>query len=732
MTKHLTTNTPQTSNNLWLTLSATFWLAAGGLWLEFALLRTLSFWYANNQVQVAITIALLGVGIGAALSSHFASLRRRDVAAIIGWLTSVSVLIAVLGVARAAYLRPLILLLACLPFVGSGMLFSNLFSRANKQQRFWLYGADLVGAGVACLSAVTLLNVTGGVGGMAVSALSMALAASCLWLEPPTHRTVRNIIRNIIGTLVGLGAVLASIIGLNSIPLNLSALSDVKTLKDALTTGSIETTRWDSLARTDLVRDGLTRDGGRWLLYVDGAAASLIPIGDVSGDVGNMAFVPSLVDADDAVLLIGSGGGLDVALADAAGLTNLTAVELNSSSLTLTAQVSDIYQNSTVYNREGRSFIRYTDQQFDVIFLSHVIASAAERGAFALSEAYLYTQDAFADYWHALSETGHVAIKLYDEATLTRALITALAHLQSTGLSANDALLHTAAFLDSRAGIPILIVQKQPFDRDEAVTLAREAEARGFSLLLVPQLLTPPALESLADNEGSLEDVIAASSLDIRPTRDVRPYFFYFQAGLPPSLRPLLWLALACLLVVVGIILASPRRTVQTSVALTSAGFISLELTILQISRWFIGHPVIGLSAVLGTLLLTGGVGSAVAPRLGKLQGRLLGLLITGLLWLVGVAWVAQTDITLSPAWRVVLFCVSVCPLGLLMGGIFPSLLGRLEPQSVTSAWAISGLMSVAGSIAVTVLSFQTGTWGVAVFALLMYAGVFVNDMMRR
>jgi hypothetical protein len=723
VTKHLTTNTPKTSNNLWLTLSATFWLAAGGLWLEFALLRTLSFWYANNQVQVAITIALLGVGIGAALSSHFASLRRRDVAAIIGWLTSVSVLIAVLGVARAAYLRPLILLLACLPFVGSGMLFSNLFSRANKQQRFWLYGADLVGAGVACLSAVTLLNITGGVGGMAVSALSMALAASCLWLEQPTHRNLRKII----STALGLGVIIASIFGLNSLTLNLSALSDVKTLKDALTTGSIETTRWDSLARTDLVSDG-----GRWLLYVDGAAASLIPTGNVSEDVGNMAFVPSLTTPEATVLLIGSGGGLDVALADTAGLTNLTAVELNSSSLTLTAQVSDIYQNSTVYNREGRSFIRYTDQQFDVIFLSHVIASAAERGAFALSEAYLYTQDAFADYWDALSETGHVAIKLYDEATLTRALITALAHLQSTGVSANDALLHTAAFLDSRAGIPILIVQKQPFDRDEAITLAREAEARGFSLLLVPQLLTPPSLESLADNEGSLEEVIAASSLDIRPTRDVRPYFFYFQAGLPPSLRPLLWLALACLLVVVGIILASPRRNVQTSVALTSAGFISLELTILQISRWFIGHPVIGLSAVLGTLLLMGGVGSAMASRLGNMPKRLLGLLITGLLWFVGVAWVAQTDITLSPAWRVVLFCVSVCPLGLLMGGIFPSLLGRLEPQSVTSAWAISGLMSVAGSIAVTVLSFQTGTWGVAVFALLMYAGVFVNDMMRR
>jgi len=323
-----------------------------------------------------------------------------------------------------------------------------------------------------------------------------------------------------------------------------------------------------------------------------------------------------------------------------------------------------------------------------------------------------------------------VAIKLYDEATLTRALITALAQLQSTGLSVNDALLHTAAFLDTRAGVPLLIVQKQPFDRAGAIALARAAEGRGFGLLLLPHLLVPPPLEGLTTGETTLEDVIAASTLDVRPTRDIRPYFFYFQRGLPPSLMPLLWLGLACLLVVAGVIVSAETRSNQVSVALASAGFISLELTLLQVSRWFIGHPVIGLSAVLGTLLLLGGVGSALTPRLGKLRWRLGGLLVTGLVWVAVVMWVARAELSLAPAWRIWLFCVSVCPVALFMGGIFPSLLARLEPHNVARAWAISGLMSVASSIAVVVLSFQTGTWGVAAFALLMYAGVFANDML--
>lgn len=723
-------NTLQTTQNTpWLTLLATFLLAAGGLWFEFALLRTLSFWYANNQVQVAITIALLGVGIGAALASRFAPLQQARVAPGLAWLTSISVLAVVVAVARAADIRPLILGLACVPFVGSGMLFSNLFARAKQQQRFWLYGADLLGAGSACLTAVIVLNLVGGLGGMLASAFTLALAAGGLTLQPVSRRAV-------ISVLFGLVAVSSSIVAMGYLTPNLAALSEVKTLKDALTTSTLQASRWDSLARTDLLRDGGREgtpegvpEGGRWLLYVDGAAASVIPTGDVSGDIGSLAFVPTLTNSDDAVLLVGSGGGLDVALAADAGLTKLTAVELNRSSLALTRQVSDIYQQADVYAREGRTFIRYGGTQFDVIFLSHVIASAAERGAFALSEAYLYTQDAFADYWRALSDTGHVAIKLYDEATLTRALITALAHLQSTGLSVNEALLHTAAFLDGRAGVPLLIVQKQPFDRTNAIALARAAEQRGFGLLLVPHLLTPPPLEGLATAEATLTEVIAASRLNIRPTRDVRPYFFYFQPGVPPSLLSLAWLALACLLVVVVLIIFSQRHVVQGSVMLASVGFISLELAILQLSRWFVGHPVVGLSAVLGTLLVMGGIGSALAPRLGSMQRRLVGLLLMGLVWLGLVWWAARADVSLAPAWRVGLFCVSVCPLALFMGGIFPSLLARLEQQGVSRAWAISGLMSVAGSIAVAVLSFQVGSWGVAAFALLMYAGVLVNDV---
>jgi len=110
------------------------------------------------------------------------------------------------------------------------------------------------------------------------------------------------------------------------------------------------------------------------------------------------------------------------------------------------------------------------------------------------------------------------------------------------------------------------------------------------------------------------------------------------------------------------------------------------------------------------------------------MRGRVWGVLITGLVWWAGVWWAARADVTLAPAWRVGLFCVSVSPLALFMGGIFPSLLARLEQQGVSRAWAISGLMSVTGSIAVAVLSFRGGTWGVAAFALLMYASMLVNE----
>ena len=93
------------------------------------------------------------------------------------------------------------------------------------------------------------------------------------------------------------------------------------------------------------------RDGARYV-FLDGGAGSLVPGPDPArwrGDVGALAF---LVDGSPPgeprrALLIGTGGGLDVAQARAAGVADVTAVEVDAAAVELVralgAGAGDVY-----------------------------------------------------------------------------------------------------------------------------------------------------------------------------------------------------------------------------------------------------------------------------------------------------------------------------------------------------------------------------------------------------
>src|SRR5690606_32943928 len=124
---------------------------------------------------------------------------------------------------------------------------------------------------------------------------------------------------------------------------------------------------------------------------------------------------------------------------------------------------------------EGRSALRRDDNRYELIFLSQVLTLSAERDGLALVENAVYTVEAFQDYFAHLAEDGQIALKLYDESTLTRALSVALAALREQGLSDAEAITHTAAFLDPSDNIPLLLVRRQPFAHSDALALGAVA-----------------------------------------------------------------------------------------------------------------------------------------------------------------------------------------------------------------------------------------------------------------
>ena len=702
--------------------------------LEIALTRVLSVVYFYAYVYVVLSVAVLGVGLGAALATARPAWRQTERLALWAALAGLAALLLTVLVVFAASLplRLVVLAGATVPFIFLGLALAAAFSTFSQESPR-LYWADLGGAGLGALLAAPLLNLLGGLNGMLAAAGLLALSG--LAFPRPASRLTAPLVC----TLVSLA--LFGNLAFGWLELDLRTLNTPKPVQSQLREGAeLIKTRWDAFARTDLVR---RPDTGAYYLYMDGGAGSLVP--DTAqpekwrGDIGSFPF---LAGRPESVFLIGPGGGLDVALAKLGGAEDITAVEVNRASVALARglepTLGNIYGGTEVYIDEGRSVLRRQNRLYDLILLSHVVTQAAEVRGYALTENGLYTVEAFEDYLDHLTPGGELAVKLYDELTLTRALLTALQALKERDLSEAEGARHLLALLDTRAEppIPLLIVKKEAIDRAEAVRLARAAENLGFALLYVPGLLANPPLDGVLEGRTGLEGIIAsAADVNLRPTTDDWPFFYLFERGLPGALKPLLYGLGGGLLLGLLALGVRQRRVTQPLpraapllFAALGFGFMVTEVGLLQRVGLFLGHPTLALSVVLGTLLVGGGMGSLLGGKLplrDTLTVALSGFAVAAALALWNSLW------PLSDAFRgaemplrVLLTTLSLAPLALLMGVPFPVALravGRSGASHVALAWAVNGAASVVGGVGATALALLFGFESVVLSGVVAY-----------
>jgi hypothetical protein len=123
-----------------------------------------------------------------------------------------------------------------------------------------------------------------------------------------------------------------------------------------------------------------------------------------------------------------------------------------------------------------------------------------------------------------------------------------------------------------------------------------------------------------------------------------------------------------------------------------------------------VDHPTIAFVVVLAVLLVFSGVGSLLAPRLGR---WVIPALVLYLVLLLAVLPVAQNvllgyDLPL----RLVAICLLFAPLGLLMGVPFPTgiaMLRRTAPSLIPWAWGVNGCASVVASILTALVALEWG-----------------------
>ena len=584
--------------------------------------------------------------------------------------------------------------------------------------------ADLLGAGLGALLAIPLLNQFGAVNAALVAVVGFALAGLYFAIG-----------RRALLAMASLGLAAAAF-GANAtanfLQVDMADLTGEKPIVAALQDGGeILETKWDAFARTDLLDPG----GGKPLrIYVDGGAASIMPSQAHSSELmRDIGFFPFATEQPERVFILGPGAGLDVYFALQGRAESVMAVEVNRSAVETAdewrAYNGGVYQSPgvEVIIDDGRSALRRSGDEYDLIYLSQVVTLAAERGGYALTENAVYTADAFAEYLAHLADEGQIALKLYDEVTLTRALSTALAALRLQGLDDQTALHHMMAFVDERSTppAPLLLIGAEAFDEDDSLVLGAIARDVGFRPLLLPHVLMQTPLDQVANGDQTFDAIITASEADLSAPTDDRPYFFQLERGVPVSLRPLAAVVALLSLLLVAAYVVYCRRSLGASTAYLplyfaalGVGFIALEIYAIHQTRLFLGHPTVAVTLVLVTFLVGGGIGSGLSQLPSARSLRQRPPLITALVVLFAVLWtmfwplLSREFYAAGLQLRAAVVVLSLLPLTLVLGIPFPQALeiaGKIGLRHIAVAWSVNGVMTVVGSVASVVLSIMLG-----------------------
>jgi spermidine synthase len=742
------------------------------LLLELALTRLFSVVLFYHFAFLAISIALLGLGAGGVfaylLKTRLARVPTRTLAArlcmvnaALVWLVLEIVLhvpVALTVTGKNFLHLSVLYLAAAVPFFLTGLLFSVVFARETWRVAR-LYGADLSGGALACLAVVPLLNWLGGPNTILAAAVVMA-AAAMVWAESSSARKMAG----------GLAAVFIVLIAVN----HSGRLIDVVYAKGMFRNpGWVEFARWNALSRVEVDRQGQGK-----AIVIDADASTYIMNCDLAHWHGSewehnlMSGPPALANVlrpHGKFAIIGPGGGVDVLRAVANGSPSVTGIEINPiiADTIMRGRYADyaqhLYERPEVHIHvtDGRSYLRSTPQQFDVVQMTLVDTWASTAaGAFALSENNLYTVEAFREYFEHLKPDGMIAITRWEfrqPREALRVVSVAVEALHSLGVAnpARNFIVASQGPLNED-GIPVVVLAKKTAFTAEEESAVRDHFARYRELdpLYLPSQL---AIEQAGNNPFA--DLIASNdphqfaqsyAYNVAPVSDNAPFFFFTlkagqilgHEGLRHGIDWKVNLGVLVLILVLVISLAAVLGFLILPLALQGGrqsplpllyfvavglGYILVEIAFIQRFVLFLGHPTYALTVVIFLLMLSSGAGSLFSRR-----------------WLprTEMAWMPITlvivallvDVFFLPGWleawvglglysRILVSGMLLAPLGFVMGMPFPTGLRALaggpvfevpsgatgEDNAVEWAWAMNAAASVLGSVLAMVIAIQFG-----------------------
>ncbi len=733
--------------------------------LELSLTRIFSVVFYYHFAFLAISIALFGLGAGGVFSYVISAkpgnlyTKLGALALSAGGAVMAALLIILFFPLDLGYtLIAIVYLASALPFFFAGTVVSIAISEAIERvdrAYFW----DLAGASAGCLLLIPFLHVFGGPNTV-IAAAVLYLVSAAVWFHQAAVLGAGGARRRATAVLAALLLVILMIVN------GKVRFIDVRHAKGQDIPAE-RFTAWNSFSRI-----GVAGSDAGWTVVIDGDATTGIASFDWDrGLTPDERFkllhegqgFPYILRPAAKTLVIGAGGGYDVARALAGGSHDVTAVEINPIIATdimrnhFAAASHRIYFLHDVHvppSEDGRSFVRRSPEKYQVIQATLVDTWASTAaGAFALSENNLYTADAFYDYFSHLTPDGLLSFTRWgfdpprESLRLVTLAMDALGRLGESDFARHViAVRANASSIHGWGALDTVLISREAFTASDAAAVRTAAADAHMDVVYAPG--DPPSnafgqLLEAPDPQTFLRDY----PYNVAPVSDDQPFFFYtvqprdlwefvrHASTLSADYKvnravPLLFAVVGISLAATVLVLLLPRWLLGSRLPkqkgvvpflwyflFLGAGYILIQVALIQRFIILLGHPEYALTVIVFSMLVSSGLGSYSSKRLiGNDDNKLVRVLALVAVLIGALAAGAGPLVANAAAWplpaKIALTAILIAPAAFLMGMPFPSGLRRLEQRhapSIRWAWSLNSASSVLGSAGAIFLAIYFG-----------------------
>ncbi|RXQ94530.1 hypothetical protein EO244_09640 [Ancylomarina salipaludis] len=618
-------------------------------------------------------------------------------------------------------------------FFTGGIILSSIFRKTHEDMPR-LYMADLIGAALGVVVSVLLMNTIG-------------TDKAALMITLPVLLSALICIRRWFKII----PILLLISSFWALPYSSELLTRPKKER-----AEVIYSHWDAMARLKVFK----YDDENWGLNIDDAANSPVIKFDGNWDRPDSLKVQFSIPATNLTtqfdscrfLSLGAGAGGDVLQALQDGATEVHAVEVNpyiNKMMTkgfLKDFTGKIYNDPRVkvVSEDARSYVRRFNNHFDVIYsLSSNTFAALASGSFALAENYLFTTEAFQDYYKALSPNGYLLME--HQFYVPRMISEVLEALKREGVK--DPASHLAVYHLPTMRRHLILMGKQTLSKELIQNAVYESNKENYPYYR--QLY--PAVDSVKNNLinqivlNGWQELQGKSKTNISPCYDNKP--FTAQLGMMKNLSlekvktrllpyefqgfPLSKVIVLVILFIV-IVLIVPLNLLpyfKKGTNLKAAGwfyfftigiaFMAVEVVLIQKYTLFIGSSSYTFMTILFILLASSGIGSLVSPKF-KQHTPFLFIAVWLLTEILLFPYITSSLTDLSIMWRIIITCILIAPLGFFMG--MPFVKGSAKTgELIDWGFAINGAASVIGSTLVLIPVFNYGFSSGLALAIFFY-----------